>query len=257
MSFPFTGARRLSKLRQQTSAVLVVFTTFSLLLTSMAQADLTTAPYHFTDQATPSSGTIEWDEFSGGSIVGQTFGDFAPDVAEVGGSGSLSLFFTPQPFDGPPFPLLTSTQNIYTGGTLADFDIDVTGLSTLNANSTVVLQLSLIGGLDESSILLDGQAPVSLLDRGVAADVMHNTDDGGGAAFDTRFYWAEWQVASASAYQLEFSTNASHASFAQARVDYYNTATTFDALAPASVPEPGATLMLAALVGGVWLRRRR
>ncbi|MEM7454626.1 MAG: PEP-CTERM sorting domain-containing protein [Planctomycetota bacterium] len=218
---------------------------------------MTTSPYLFTDQAISSTGQMEWDEFSGGNYGAGTFGTFAPDVEESGGTGSININFTPIPGDNPPLPLVTSTENIYVGGTFSDFDVDIAGLDASGSNTTVVMQLGVIGGINPFSILMDGTAPTSFVDRGTAPDVFHNTDAGGGAPFDTTYYWAEWQVASSVAHTLEFTNLFPHTSIAQVRVDYYNSNSVFDAAEPGQVPEPTAATLLAAIGGTLFVRRRR
>lgn len=217
------------------------------LLAASAQAGLETSPYLFTDQAAAATGHFEWDEFEG-----SVFAPFAPDAASAGvGSATASAADSvAQPDDGPPFALVTSTDNIYSGGTLIDWDLALTGLSTAEANTTVVLQLGVVGAITPDSLLLDGLAPVEVIDRGVAVDVAHNTDEGPGALFDTRYYWVEWQVAADADYLLEFTHPTTHTSFAQLRVNYFNTAGVYDAAAAGQAPEPTGAL-LAALAGCV------
>ncbi len=200
-----------------------------------ADAALTTSPYLFTEQAATSTGHFEWDEFSNPAV-----GPHSPDVASTGtGDAELSL----------SSGLITGTQNIYSLGSAVDYSVDLQNLETSAANTTLVLQLSATDAITPSTILLDGLAPNTLVDRGVATGVLHNTDNGtGGAPFDTHYYWAEWQVAAQTAYTLAYSTPEGHVSLAQVRVDYFNSATPYAAAAAANVPEP-ATLGLL-LLGG-------
>ena len=78
------------------------------------------------------------------------------------------------------------------------------------------------------------------------ADVLHDPDGAGpnGGEFDTNVYWAEWQLASATDYTIDFSSFGPHTSLAQVRVDYLNSASLFDASAPSLVPEPHSALLL-------------
>ena len=200
-----------------------------------ADAALTTSPYLFTEQAATSTGHFEWDEFSNPAT-----GPHAPDVASTGtGDAELSL----------STGFVTGTQNIYSLGSAVDYSIDLQNLEASTANTTLVLQLSATDSITPRTILLDGLAPNTLVDRSVAAGVLHNTDNGtGGAPFDTHYYWAEWQVAAQTAYTIAYSTPEGHVSLAQARVDYFNSATPYGAVAAANVPEPTTLGLL--LLGG-------
>lgn len=219
-------------------------------LPGMVKADLDTSPYLFTDQASSATGHFEWDEFSSTGMLN-------PDVTSFGGTGTINaLDFEAQPMDGPPFPLITSTQNVYSGGTLVNYDVDLGGLTTDELNTTVVLQVSIIGALDETSILLDGVAPTELIDRGVQADVIHDIDNNA-SAFDTRFYWAEWQVGAETNYEIRFKNLATHQSLAQVRVEYFNTASTFDAFGASAVPEPGTAGVCVLAFAGLFIARRK
>lgn len=210
---------------------------------------LTTSPYKFTDQASVITGQFEWDEF-----VNPVGGPHSPDVASTGGSGSISASsMTPGGFG----PLITSTENIYVGTKVVDFDVDLSGLTTADANTTVVLQLSALGPL--AGILLDGNAPTEFVDRGVKPAVLHNID-ATPSPFDTNFYWAEWQVPASSTYQIEFSSTIPHMSLTQVRVDYFNAASPYDAVAPGTVtpvPEPTSLALLGLGLGSTLLRRKR
>ncbi len=223
-----------------------------------AEAALTSSPYFFSDQPIAATGQFEWDEFVASFPPGPTaaLGPHAADVANFGGTGTLdALDITVDPFDGPPFPLITGTENIYAGGTIVDFDVELSGLDTINPFTTVVLQLAFIGEADSASVLLDGAAPSTFVDRGVAT-VAHDTDNSN-ASFDTNFYWAEWQVAADSDYLLEFANAANHTSLAQVRADYFNTAAPFTAVAASTVPEPTTATLLALMFSGLATVRNR
>lgn len=217
-----------------------------------AEAALTSSPYFFTDQPIAATGQFEWDEFVASFPPGPTaaLGPHAADVANFGGAGTLdALDFTVDPFDGPPFPLITGTENIYAGGTIVDFDVELSGLDTTNAFTTVVLQIAATGEINSSSILLDGITPSSFVDRGIAG-VLHDTDNSN-AFFLTNFYWAAWQVAADADYLLEFANAANHTSLAQVRADYFNTAAPFTAVAASTVPEPATATLLALMLSGL------
>jgi len=204
--------------------------------------------FYDTPFASP-TGTLEWDAFTA------TFGPITPDLPVVGvGAGNISLNSVAQPFDGPLVPIVTSTGNIYTGGTLTDFTLDLSGLEASEANTTVVLQVAAIGSF--SGFELDGQTPIEFVDRNEALDVLH-----GGAPFDTRFYWAEWQLGSETDYQISFGNLVTHQSLAGVRIDYFNSAAGESVSAPAvfatAVPEPTSGLMLAGLLIATAIRRRR
>ncbi|TWT90535.1 hypothetical protein Mal64_09270 [Pseudobythopirellula maris] len=225
---------------------IALFSALSLVALS-AHAGLETSPYLMSEEPTASTGHFEWDEF-GGSV----FAPFAPDAASTGaGSAALSAAdFTAQPMDGPGFALVTSTDNVYAGGTLIDWDLNLSGLDTTEADTTVVLQVAAThgsggqGGIDPASVLLDGAAPTTFIDRGLAPGVLSNIDEGPGSPNDTFFYWAEWRVAADADYLVEFSHLGTHTSFTQVRVDYFNTDGAYVAATPSQVPEPTALAMI-------------
>ncbi|MEM9415756.1 MAG: PEP-CTERM sorting domain-containing protein [Planctomycetota bacterium] len=222
-----------------------------VLAASTATAQITTDPYLFEAPSFGAAdGTFEWD-----TLAGSVFAPFGTDPGLSSGTGTGTLDasdFTAQPMDGPPVPLITSTMNLYSGGTVVDFDVDLAGMDNTEAQTTVVLQIAVLGALE--GFLLNGAAPTEFLDRGVAADVEHGL---AASPFDTTYYWAEWQIATTDSVTIEFNNVATHTSLAAVRVDYINDASVIDATAPAQVPEPSG---LALLLGGAALcgiRRRR
>ncbi|MCO6042907.1 PEP-CTERM sorting domain-containing protein [Aeoliella sp. ICT_H6.2] len=222
----------------------------TVVLAPAALSDTDTSPYWFADLGTPSTGQFEWDEFAATMSQPTPFaGPIVPDVAEFGtGSATLSASdFVPGTGPGPTVPLFASTDNIYTADSVVNFDLSLTGLSTAEAFSTVVLQIGVQGGVDPTSVLLDGVAPTKLIYRGTSAGVLHDIDDGNAAAA-TSYVWAEWQVAAEAGYLVEFANAGPHTSFAQFRVDYVNSASAYDAVTPSQVPEP-STLAMVGLAG--------
>ena len=205
--------------------------------TDSTHAALTTSPYLFTEQSAFATGQFEWDEFSNPAT-----GPHTSDVRSVGtGSSTLST----------STGFVTGTQNIYSLGSAVDFSIALSGLDAFAAITTIVLQISATDAIDVSSVLLDGIVPNTLVDRGVATGVLHNTDNGtGGAPFDTHYYWAEWQVTAQTEYSISYSTPEGHVSLAQVKVDYFNAPSPFAAVAAAQVPEP-ETLSLLSLTAVV------
>lgn len=196
-----------------------------------------------------STGTFEWDFFSGSGT-----GPHAPDVTNEGGAGSLSATFTPNPNDGPPFPLVTSTMNIYSGGTFPDYTAALTDLDDSGSNTTVVLQLASIGDVF-SGFQLNGTAPTEFLNRGSIKDLPHGTGD---AVSDTIFYWAEWQLDGdgRDSFDLTFST-IPHASFAGARIDYLTSDSVVNVTPPSAVPEPASGFAVLISAIGIGLHRRK
>lgn len=209
-----------------------------------APAALSTFPYLFTEQSASSTGQFEWDEFSPSGMT--NMGPHAPDVVSTGvGTASLSAG------DGG---FVTSTLNLYSFGAAVDYSLNLSGLSDTESNTTVVLQFSATGAFDPNTILLDGTAPDSLVERG-ATEVNHSPAQ---SPFNTHYYWAEWQVPAETDYSLAFGHAAGHISFAQARVDYFNSASPYDAAAASLVPEPGTVgLALLGISNTLFLRRRR
>lgn len=213
----------------------------ALLAASAADANV-----HFTNQATPSTGAFEWDAFDLLGVVGFA-GPHAPDVTATGiGAAEMTATAAPFPFPpaSPPHPIVTSTNNLYTGMNIGTFTIDLTSAAA-DARSTVVLQLAVAGTpADPASLIMAGPgAPTEFIDRGVAVDGLS-------------YFWAEWQTAGAANLAIEFS-GGPHLALSGAKLDYYNGPAVFDAVAPGAVPEP-ASLALAVLAGlGVAAARRR
>ncbi len=220
------------------------------LLGTAAQAQVTTDPYLFeTPSFGAADGTFEWDTFAGSFA-----GTHATDVGTTGtGSAVLDTTGFSGGFDPPA--LITSSSNLYTGSHTGTYAIDLTGLENAGAMTTVVLQIAYIPGAGPfaSSVQLEGLDATEFVDRGIAAGVEHGLV---ASPNDTAYLWAEWQVGSASAYTLTFDSDV-HTNLAAVRVDYINSGSAVDAVAPAAVPEPSA---LALLLGGAALygvRRRR
>ncbi len=224
----------------------------AITLASTAAAQVTTNPQLFEAPLTDPAGTFHWDTFTGSFP-----GPHAPDVTATGtGSASISADgFVPQPMDGPPFGLVTSTSNLYSGGTAGTYTLDLTGLDDDADHTTVVLQLAYLPGNGPlSDFALDGLEPTELVDRGVMPRVEHGLS---AAPFDTTFLWLEWQLDAADSYQITFDS-LQHTSLASVRLDYVNADTVIDAAAPGPVPEPASLtlLTLAALVTGTRRRSR-
>lgn len=200
------------------------------LLGGYVAADVDTDPYLFSDQSIEPTGQFEWDEFEGSHN-----GPHAADVASTGvGNSELVVTGELNPGDGPPFGVLTSTGNLYSGGTFGTYNFSLSEASASEAFTSVVLQIAALGSLDTSTLLLDDMEPIELVDRGIRFDVVHDSD-AKMSEFDTRYYWAEWQVEPKANYDLSVTGAHTHLSFAAARVDYFQTPELFDAVAPDSV----------------------
>lgn len=200
---------------------------------------------HFTSQAIPATGSFDWHTFTGAYANAHV-----PNTST--GVGAATLTGLPSLPPGPPFPFpQIDGGSLYTGAQIGQFPVALSGASTSGGVfTTVVLQIALDSGgnlLNESSVLLDGAAPTSFINRGVAIDDLH-------------YYWASWEVAANAAYGATFSGQAPHVALSGARLDYYNGATAFSAAVPAEVPEPSslalAGLGLSAAAMGAAKRRR-
>ncbi|MEM8947440.1 MAG: PEP-CTERM sorting domain-containing protein [Planctomycetota bacterium] len=215
------------------------------------QAASTSTPYLFTSQPVASTGHFEWDEFAN-VVPSGPLGPHLPDVASSGiGSADLSVS---DPNGFAVFgPIITSTQNVYSGSELVDFTIDLSGLSTADANTTVVLQVGVAGSLDD--FLLDGVAPTHFVDRGTA-DVTSVRPDTTTSTQSVRHYWASWDIAAATDYDITFGNPSGNTSMTHARVDYFNSASPFTAVPAGNVPEP-TTFALAGLAVSLLVAKRR
>ena len=151
----------------------------------------------------------------------------------------------PPPTFAPPAQV--ATGSLYTGSSKGRFTTALSSASTIEANTTVVAQIAFeaVGNnsIVDSTLLLNGVAPVEFVDRGVAGDF--------------HYYWAEWQLPAAADYTALFDTAANHSALAGVQLDYYNAATMFDAVAAAPIPEPAAlTVAAIGLLSVTALRRR-
>ncbi|MEM0927601.1 MAG: PEP-CTERM sorting domain-containing protein [Planctomycetota bacterium] len=226
--------------------------TASVLAAGTAQAQIfpTDPDLILTDSLAVTSGSFEWDNFFGSAFASQS-----PDVVSTGtGTADLTLTFEAQPFDGPPVPLVTSTSNLYAGGTLVDFTAGVDGAESSEAYTTVVAQISTLGTAFDD-FLLNGLAPTEFVDRGTQADVEHGEFS---APFDTNYYWVEWQLSGSdvvSTLDFTFGNTVTHQSLTQVRIDYVNSSSVVDAASPTLVPEPASLFVLG--LGGLLMQRRR
>ncbi|BBO34905.1 PEP-CTERM sorting domain-containing protein [Lacipirellula parvula] len=200
----------------------------------------------FTDQAVPSTGSFEWDNFVvTTNAVSDYSASHAPNLSSGVGAATVKGGVVPPPTFAPPAQV--ATGSLYTGSSKGRFTTSLTGASTTDANTTIVLQIAFDSAgnnsITNSTLLLNSTAPTEFVDRGVASGF--------------HYYWAEWQLPAAAAYTALFDTAANHSALAGVQLDYYNGAATFNAVAPAIVPEP-ATLAMAGLglVGFAALRRR-
>jgi len=220
-----------------------------------ASAQVTTDPYLFENPFTSPTGTFEWDTFKDTDDGGPGFtGPHTPDVGSSGtGSASISANgFVPSPNDGPPFGVVTSTSNLYSGGTTGTYTLDLTGLDDTQANTTLVMQVAYIPGNGPfTGFELDGESPTESVDRGVAQAVKHGVNE---SPFDTTYLWFEWQVDASETAQITFDT-LEHTSLTAVRIDYINSSSLVDAADPSLVPEPGSLALLG--LGGLALLARR
>jgi hypothetical protein len=201
----------------------------------------------FTDQATQTTGSFEWDNFvSTTNPVSDYSALHAPNLSSGAGAATVKGGVVPPPTFAPPAQV--ATGSLYTGSSKGRFTTALSGASTTEANTTVVLQIAFEAAgnnsIVNSTLLMNGAAPTEFVDRGI----------GGGF----HYYWAEWQLPAAASYNALFDTAANHSALAGVQLDYFNGATAFDAVAPGNVPEP-TTLAIAGLgmLGVVAIRRRR
>ena len=212
-----------------------LFCVVSSVITSVTRADLDTSPYLLTEQSESSSGHFEWDEFAASAGFA---GPHTPDVVDTGGIADITAAGVPSSPDSPPFGVVTSTENLYSLGLVATWTANLSGLTANNDLTTIVLQVSALGNLNDEELFLDTGSgepipPSVFVDRGYEPGVLHNIDDGP-ADFDTHHYWAAWEnVDAASDYAVSWEGAHAHLSVSAARIDYFNTATPFSPVAPA------------------------
>ncbi len=220
---------------------------FALALLACLPLSTARANTLFTDQATPATGSFEWDNFT---VTTNAVSDYsalhAPNSSSGVGAATVKGGVVPPPTFAPPAQV--ATGSLYTGSSKGRFTTALNSASTTEANATVVLQIAFEAAgnnsITNSTLLLNGAAPTEFVDRGL----------GGGF----RYYWAEWQLPAAAAYTALFDTAANHSALAGVQLDYYNAATPFDAVAAAPIPEPAAlTVAAIGLMGVTALRRRQ
>lgn len=158
------------------------------------------------------TGLFEWDLFSGSAS-----GIQLPDVNIQGGEAELSLTFTPDTNNGPPFPVVSATRNLYAAGSFPDYSASLTELEASGNFTTVVLQVAAVGD-GFNNFQLNGIDPTELFNRGTFPGLVHGS---GAAEFDTTFYWIEWQLEGNNRDELSLTfSSIPHVSLAGLRVDY-------------------------------------
>lgn len=220
---------------------------FALALFACLQLSTAYANTLFTDQATPATGSFEWDNFiSTTNAVSDYSALHAPNLSSGVGVATVKGGVVPPPTFAPPAQV--ATGSLYTGSSKGRFTTTLSSASAIEANTTVVMQIAFEAGgnnsIVNSTLLINGVAPLEFVDRSVG-DGFH-------------YYWAEWQLPAAAAYTALFDTAGNHSALAGVQLDYYNAAAAFNAVAAAPIPEPAAlTAAAIGLLGVASLRRRQ
>ena len=220
---------------------------FALALLACLPLSAVHANTFFTDQATPATGSFEWDNFiSTTNVVSDYSALHAPNLSSGVGAATVKGGVVPPPTFAPPAQV--ATGSLYTGSSKGRFTTALNSASITEANTTVVMQIAFEAAgnnsIVDSTLKVNGASPTEFVDRGLAGGF--------------HYYWAEWQLPAAAAYTALFDTAANHSALAGVQLDYYNAATPFNAVAAAPIPEPAAlTVAAIGLLGVTALRRRQ
>ncbi|MEL7499760.1 MAG: hypothetical protein AAFN77_19310 [Planctomycetota bacterium] len=202
----------------------MLFFAMSLCITTPSNADV----IDFFDTVTGTAdGEFGWDEFG---LTGSSYeGPHLPDQFAAGtGGGSLTI---------NSGGLITTTNNLYSFFSVANWQFGLSGLSTDESFTSVAFQFATSFEYDASQFTLNGSAPDEFFGLG------KRTEIGG---FGYSFYWAEWQGLNASnSYSVQLAGTGQHQSLAGAKASYFNTANS--AFNITAVPEPSAMLVLVVL----------
>ena len=182
-------------------------------------------------------GEFGWDDF--GTTGTPYSGPHEPDQM-IDGTGIGRLAVTPG-------GVITSTANLYSFFSTPTWTFELDGLKTSEGYTSITIQVAVSPSLTETNFTLDGQNPDQLINLGQRASI---------GGFPYNFYWAEWQgLAGSASYTIDVTGTGQHQSLAGAKATYFNTSSSYDITS--AVPEPSSFLVTSAVLGLVWLRRRK
>lgn len=188
----------------------------------------------FADVAGNPTGEFGWDDF--GTTGSPYEGPHDPDQFGAGSSLSANTG-----------GLITTTNNLYSFFSVPTWNVDLNGLVTDDAFTSVAVQFATSSSYDSAQFTLGGVAPDEFSFLGQGPEI---------GGFPINLYWAEWQgLDAASSYSIQLQGTGQHQSLAGAKASYFNTSSSsFDISA---VPEPTSMAVVGLLMGLLTFRRGR
>lgn len=187
----------------------------------------------FANVAGSPNGEFGWDDF--GTTGSPYTGPHAPDQLGFGSSITANAG-----------GLITSTNNLYSFFSVPQWNVNLDGLTTSSAFTSVAVQFATSSTYSATQFSIGGQTPDEFIFLGPGPTI---------GGFPVNLYWAEWQgLAATSSLTVSLFGTGQHQSLAGVKATYFNTGSLFNI---SIVPEPSAMGVLWLCVGLAALRRRR